>query len=94
MSVLATKGKQRADAEVEAIGDGEADQQDAEKQPPDQAQDFVVYQFVQDHDGYSARGNEGFGNKLVPPARRPAPAFLPFWMALIISVISTMISVV
>jgi hypothetical protein len=30
---LATKGKQRADAHVEAVGQREADQQDAEQQP-------------------------------------------------------------
>ncbi len=36
--VLRHKGQQRADTHVEAIGRGKADEQDAEQQPPDQAQ--------------------------------------------------------
>ena len=35
---LGDEGQQRADAHVEAVGDGEADQQDAQQYPPDQAQ--------------------------------------------------------
>jgi hypothetical protein len=35
-------GQQRAHAQVKAVGDGEADQQDAQQQPPDQAQGVVV----------------------------------------------------
>ncbi len=36
------EGQQRRDAEVEAVHDGEADEQHAEEKPPDQAEDFVV----------------------------------------------------
>ncbi len=85
VSVLATKGKQRADAEVEAVGGGKGDQQHAEKQPPDQAQGFVVYQFVQDHDGYSAAGTRV---SEMSSASGSSSGSGPFLMARIIRVIS------
>src|SRR5450759_3561502 len=35
--------QQGCDAEIEAVHDGEADQQHAEEQPPDHAKDVIVY---------------------------------------------------
>jgi hypothetical protein len=45
---LGRERQQRADAHVEAVGDGEADQEDTEQHPPDQAQRGVVEQSL-DH---------------------------------------------
>ena len=64
-SVRATNGSSDADAEVEAVHDGKADQQDAEEQPPDQAQGFVV-----EHDA----GSFGAASFRRSASRRPARA--------------------
>ncbi|EGE55402.1 hypothetical protein RHECNPAF_930048 [Rhizobium etli CNPAF512] len=55
--------QERANAKVEAACGRKSDQHDAEQQPPDDAQGFIIDEFVKDH-GRSLRSrDEGFGNQ-------------------------------
>ncbi len=64
LAVVARHERQQGrDAEIEAVHDGEADQQHAEEQPPDYAKDFIVDGNVHDDVSFTAQ-----------PCRTPASA--------------------
>ena len=84
--------QQRSGAQIETIGEGKADQQHPQQRPPDQAQDIVGDQFVQDHVRFSlgcycagARSAEAAGR---PSTRAGAWSSGPLRIALSISFIS------
>ncbi|MNK76907.1 hypothetical protein D3C87_964890 [compost metagenome] len=69
---LAGERQQDARAQVEAVRDGKAHQQDADQQPPYQAQGFIRNHFMQNHGLVLLRRVEY--EWLRPLARGPAPS--------------------
>ena len=65
---LGDKGQERAHPHVEPVGQREADQQDAQKAPPDHPQNIVGNQIVKRHGHHSAAVAWG------------APGTLPSWV--------------